>query len=386
MSFCTKCGAKLQEGNAFCTKCGASVAEEIEDLKSSGIDVMVTEVVAAAEPDVSEQRTAAMSAYGAGSTKQIPTQSATEDHSAQVAEAGKPKSKKRLVVLIAVFLAVIAALVAVIVLVVVPGENNGDPAKSSLGAASTTDEAETVLFESDYFKIVLPEDIADKVSISESNDSVMIRGANDGPIIAVLYPQNQKLAGEYRYACYSLGDVYIGGHFEAAMMDVPYVDANNQTMHVANTAQGELAVSKLLGLTPEELANCISLSNGSRFVEAKAELISDMSTDKGLGSSANTASNQDANVDSKATGPFWGIWDGAYKDKKKADAEAAQIKKDSGYDAAVFLTTDWSNLNSESWYVISIGVYGTESEAKSAFASIKNAYPNAYVKYSGDKK
>ena len=81
--------------------------------------------------------------------------------------------------------------------------------------------------------------------------------------------------------------------------------------------------------------------------------------------------------------PFYGIW--CYGSKGEADANSyAETLKSSGFDARVFVTTDWSNLNTEKFYVVTAGVYGSEAEANSALASVQSVYPDAYVKYSGD--
>ena len=56
-----------------------------------------------------------------------------------------------------------------------------------------------------------------------------------------------------------------------------------------------------------------------------------------------------------------------------------------GLDGDIFVTTDWSNLNSEKWYVVTAGIYYSEEDAKDALPDVKNAgYSGAYVKYTGD--
>lgn len=83
--------------------------------------------------------------------------------------------------------------------------------------------------------------------------------------------------------------------------------------------------------------------------------------------------------------PFYGIWCEAYK--KESNAQAATKKYiNKGIDARVFVTTDWSNLNSQKWYIISAGVYASKSEASAALPAIKKQYPDAYIKYSGSWK
>ncbi len=85
------------------------------------------------------------------------------------------------------------------------------------------------------------------------------------------------------------------------------------------------------------------------------------------------------------TTPFYGIWCGANQDLDDAQFFADQVRSH-GLAAQVFLTTDWTNLNTSPWYVVTAGVFGSEAEANAALSSVRNYYPDAYVKYSGDYK
>ena len=80
--------------------------------------------------------------------------------------------------------------------------------------------------------------------------------------------------------------------------------------------------------------------------------------------------------------PFYGIWCQATKDINEAAVCASQLAS-YGYNGQVFNTADWSNLNSEPWYVVTAGMYYSESAAQSALLSVQSFYPDAYVKYSG---
>ncbi len=82
--------------------------------------------------------------------------------------------------------------------------------------------------------------------------------------------------------------------------------------------------------------------------------------------------------------PFYGIWCFASKDRYNAQ-KVVDILVQNGYSSAsVYTTTDWSNLNTEKWYVVSAGAYVTKGEADAALSGVQSIYPNAYVKYSGD--
>ncbi len=82
---------------------------------------------------------------------------------------------------------------------------------------------------------------------------------------------------------------------------------------------------------------------------------------------------------------FYGIWCHAAGRLAEAQMYADQMTEQ-GFPSAVFLTTEWSNLNSEPWYVVSAGMYYSESSAYSALPAVQRIYGDAYVKYSGDYK
>ena len=81
--------------------------------------------------------------------------------------------------------------------------------------------------------------------------------------------------------------------------------------------------------------------------------------------------------------PFYGIWCGAAKTEAEAQKQAKKIREN-GFDAQVFVTTDWSNLNTEKWYVIAAGTYGTEEAASAVLPDVQRVCSDAYIKYSGN--
>lgn len=82
--------------------------------------------------------------------------------------------------------------------------------------------------------------------------------------------------------------------------------------------------------------------------------------------------------------PFYGIWCHGTKDEAEADSFAQSVTSNTGIGAQVFVTTDWNNLNTEKFYVVTAGIYATEDSANEYLAMVQTAYPDAYVKYSGD--
>lgn len=81
--------------------------------------------------------------------------------------------------------------------------------------------------------------------------------------------------------------------------------------------------------------------------------------------------------------PFYGIWCSASKSYEGMMEESAGLSQ-KGFASRVFVTTDWSNLNPEFWYVLTAGTYASEDAAYAALAQVQAVYPDAYVKYSGE--
>ena len=81
--------------------------------------------------------------------------------------------------------------------------------------------------------------------------------------------------------------------------------------------------------------------------------------------------------------PFYGIWCAASKDEGLIEDIAIEMREN-GLPAEVYITTDWSNLNTERWYVISAGRYASREEAENALPQVKKYYNDAYIKYSGE--
>ena len=83
-------------------------------------------------------------------------------------------------------------------------------------------------------------------------------------------------------------------------------------------------------------------------------------------------------------GTFHGIWIGASKNLEDAKREAYNAPEEIGV-VQIFLTTDWSNLNTEPWYVLTAGMYTNVVEAEDMLPEIQAYYPDAYIKYSGNR-
>ncbi len=84
-----------------------------------------------------------------------------------------------------------------------------------------------------------------------------------------------------------------------------------------------------------------------------------------------------------AEDPFYGVW--CFAGKVESNARNVLLDLEAqGFDARMFVSNSWSNLNPEMYYVVTAGMCSTEAEANQLLVYVKNCgYPSAYVKYSG---
>ena len=67
-----------------------------------------------------------------------------------------------------------------------------------------------------------------------------------------------------------------------------------------------------------------------------------------------------------------------YQEEENRQQEQAKKIRGNGFDAQVFVTTDWK------WYVITAGTYGTEEAASAVLPDVQRVCSDAYIKYSGN--
>lgn len=367
--FCTKCGASNKDDVKFCTTCGSVM-----------------------EP-------AAGAAHTAGQTPEKQSDTVAGDPQTNPPEPKAPNKGGRSKAPIAILIAVIAVIVIAIAAVAFAISKTEDQSASTDAAADQAVQVESdqgrEVYESALFRIDLPTAVADQLTFTETHNTVSVMYASTGTPIAVLYPQGEKTAGEMAYEDFSLGEVYIDGHYEEARLDLPYIGADGKTLHWSAQGQKELGITRLLDLTPEAFAESISLNTGSTFEPAKLTSL-DGNDQNAAGITANaTSASSDASKGQGAaagqgqgapTEAFWGVWTNAYDNEADASSAAQRISADTGNTAVVVLTTDWENLNSKPWYVVSVGAYPSEDAAKAALERVKGDYPDAYVKYTGAHK
>ena len=150
--------------------------------------------------------------------------------------------------------------------------------------------------------------------------------------------------------------------------------------------QTEIPVT-LQMFTPDEIRSIGWKELISRYPFVAADSSEDTSSSGPTPASGQTgtapASGQTGAAPAGYSAPFYGVWCSASKSYADMQAAAGQLSQ-YGLPSGIFVTTDWSNLNPEFWYVLSAGTYSSESAAYAALLQVQNVFPDAYVKYSGD--
>lgn len=82
--------------------------------------------------------------------------------------------------------------------------------------------------------------------------------------------------------------------------------------------------------------------------------------------------------------PFYGIWCAAYVSAQDAENLVRNMKKQN-LDGEVIITSEWECLNPTKYYVVTAGRYSSKSDAESVLETIKYYYPDAYIKYTGNR-
>lgn len=149
--------------------------------------------------------------------------------------------------------------------------------------------------------------------------------------------------------------------------------------HAPNSANNETQIS----------------SSGDQFDNNEPnDLVEDVENVKSADTSSSTEmSDEDAQEDAgeflveeysaNSEYPFYGIWCDASRNLNIANNYVVDWES-KGWDAYVFLTSEWSNLNQENWYAVSVGIYSSKEDALQYLEEIQKSQPDAYIKYSGE--
>lgn len=102
---------------------------------------------------------------------------------------------------------------------------------------------------------------------------------------------------------------------------------------------------------------------------------------------AEQAQSSSSSSISSNTSSFWGAFAMASKNYDTSKKKADELRNSGFPNAEVVCTTDWTNLNKETWYSVTVGRFSSKSDAEQAVSKLKaQGVSDAYSRYSGDHK
>ena len=410
--FCTNCGAQLDDGAQFCTACGCEIdgTADANAASEQGMQYHKTTTDQRAQSHHAKTRSvitiaiaaaalvicvavivlalprlnSSVESSSADSQGEVASGQASDNASTSAASAGAAETGQTFDAASEPALSQEAA-----------ASGQTSSATSASTATSTAINNTPTIAEYDLYRVSLPPDAASKVTFStgEKEANVVDLSVGDTVIARIIGAQALGPHGqdERKFETYDLGETPPGSEKETISLNVYYIsESGSGNVHWGDSSATEFACQELLGMTPDQLIDCIAVK-GANGAWVKAA----HNARGGESSSVSQSAGQD-NPDGSLTGqsvepsyresPFWGIWIGASKDYNEAEAIAAEARG-KNLDASVTMTTDWYNLNSEPWYVITAGRYGSEDDAYGHLDYVHSVgYGDAYVKYSGEHK
>ena len=238
--------------------------------------------------------------------------------------------------------------------------------------SSTTEQAEYVVATVDDIRIEMPASY-DKQGFywKTTEHNLQLCSPECAAIVELFRPGTQQHGNEAKFEVHKLAAAGAGAE-DYIILDEYYIE-NGELVYWGNKDANVLG-TEIAGLTLGEIVSWVRVNQGGNWVEVAIR------PEEG----AQAAAPAESAAAGTFTTPFWGVWVGASKDEAEAQAQADELTA-AGFDGRVFITTDWSNLNTERWYVVTAGISKSESEAGGLCTLVQEAgYDGAYVKYSGD--
>ncbi len=378
---CPRCQSEIEGDAAFCTACGSPLQAD----HASAATPPATAPACAVTPEPAQTSSSAETL----SPKTAPI--------SQNATAPQKKSKTGFIIgIIAAIIAVIIIAAVLFLVVFNPAASQENPpnniettteetSESSSNAASAASPNEYI-YEYVWGTIELPKELdeiiyfkaADQGQGQDPEGTVNIYDRESDVFMGKIFYILPEYENEMKSVTYTLGNSYFAGSTHEVFLSVAYVNKENKNMHWGAN-DGELSFEKYCHISPEAFGDYIYLKTSEGYVAADVR-------NRNAPQSNYSAGNYSGTRTPSPT-PFWGIWIGASKDKSEMEQLVNKARAQGFNNAGVYMTSDWSNLNSETWYVATVGEYASESAANAALPQAKSSITSsAYVKYTGSFK
>lgn len=274
------------------------------------------------------------------------------------------------------------------------------------------------------FRLVLPPETGKLFTFDHAHDNCLTASYNDTPLFEIAcYDTFDKPEREWKHRDYSCGFGSDGTDWHEVTLSFFYMASDNENLaHWGDKEATTLALPYLTGITEEEIVNSIELqvASGKKVKEPhwkesyptlalddpeqqaeesaqaaeRARQKAEKEAAERAAAEAEERARQEAeerersqHASSRNASAFWGVWIAACKESANAETIASEARNAGFSSAAVYTSTDWENLNPERWYVVSLGQYGSQSDAEAVLSKARKiGYGDAYVKHTGNHK
>ena len=274
------------------------------------------------------------------------------------------------------------------------------------------------------FRLVLPPETGELLTFDHANDNCLAASYNDTPVFEIACYDTFDLGErEWKHRDYSCGfGADTDGWHEVTLSFFYMAGDNEHLAHWGDKEATTLALPYLTGISEDEIVNSIELqvASGKNVKEPhwkesyptlalddpeqqaeesaqaaeRARQKAEKEAAERAAAEAEERARQEAeerersqHASSSNASSFWGVWVAACKESANAETIASEARNAGFSSAAVYTSTDWENLNPERWYVVSLGQYGSQSDAEAVLSKARKiGYGDAYVKHTGNHK
>ncbi|MDO4533176.1 MAG: SPOR domain-containing protein [Coriobacteriia bacterium] len=276
----------------------------------------------------------------------------------------------------------------------------------------------------EMFRLVLPPETGELLDFEHSHDNCLTASYNDTPVFEIAcYDTFDPQEREWKHRDYSCGFGADADGWHEVTLSFFYMASNSEYLaHWGDKEATTLALPYLTGISEDEIVNSIELqvASGDKVKEPRwkesyptlalddpeqqaeesaqaaerARQKAEQEAAERAAAEAEERARQEAeerersqHASSSNASAFWGVWIAACKESANAETIASEARNAGFSSAAVYTSTDWESLNPERWYVVSLGQYGSQSDAEAALSKARKiGYGDAYVKHTGSHK
>ena len=257
----------------------------------------------------------------------------------------------------------------------------------------------------EMFRLRVPSEVAQYIDFQQEQDNRLVASYGDVALFEVAcYDTLKSDRAEWKCRAYSCGyGANESGWHEVTLSNFYITADGTANAQVKDKDATVFALAFLLGLTEEDVLSWVELQQASGenlstplWKVCYPVLMSDDAVEPYVPKSSSSSSKSNKKEQSSSSSatvapttnePFWGVWAASFKDAGNAAEFAAQAVADGWPEAAVYVTSDWSDLNSDTWYAVSLQRCDSQSDAEAAAKrASKSGYKGAYAKYTGSAK